>query len=247
MLFCDTGCEFPWIRSHAFRVLSRVAGSWDVHVVSPDPPDLFWRYIFEKGYPPPRPDFRWHTRRVLVTPVRRFLERMKPDVVVMGSRLEELPEAKRREYRAKLLDGVGTGYHNPTKIPAVFPVATFTASDCYRYLVRIGERSLARLYVVSPELREVFGSGVFPRSGCWLCRFREYQAHFYLARQYGVFPARELWDYATWFWQESQRPENRILDEHGSPRRLSPEFRERARDRFYRLVSSLDAVLPGVL
>ena len=246
VVFCDTGCEFPWIRTHAYSVLSRVADRWDVHVVAPEPHDLFWRCVFEKGYPAPHADFRWHVRRVLVNPVRQFLERLSPDVVVMGSRLEELPDAKRVELSSRVVGGVGTGYHNPTGIPAVFPVATFSSADCTRYLLRMGERFLARLYSVPPDLRSAFG-GAVPRSGCWLCRDAGYRAHFYLAVKYGVFPARRLWEYATWFWEESLKPENRLVDESGVPRRLSPEFRSLARERFESLRSDLDAQLPGVL
>lgn len=248
MVFCDTGCEFPWVRSHAYYHLSRVAGQWDVHVVSPDPPDLFWQYIFQKGYPPPSPTFRWHTRRVLVNPVRRFLERLKPDVVVMGSRLGELPESKRKYYKSHLVNNaVGTGYHNPTKIPAVFPVATFSAAMAVHYLDKhLSEPWFARLYRLTSDILSEYGS-VFPRSGCWLCRDRQYIVHFALARKYRVFPAEKLWDYASWFWSESSKPVNRVVDGHGHVRGLSRDFCDLARRRFEDLVDSIRYVVPGFL
>ncbi|HEY8384218.1 MAG TPA: DNA phosphorothioation system sulfurtransferase DndC [Microvirga sp.] len=63
------------------------------HRLTPDPEDTFWVNLIGRGYPAPRPKFRWCTERLKIDPSNRFIgdvvRRNGEAIVVLGMRKAE--------------------------------------------------------------------------------------------------------------------------------------------------------------
>jgi len=100
VLSSDTKVEMPFIAERIDRelILLHAATERDqlpieAHTVYPELNDSFWVNLIGRGYPSPRPKFRWCTDRLKIYPVSKFiLERVNDFgsvVVVLGSRIAE--------------------------------------------------------------------------------------------------------------------------------------------------------------
>ena len=63
------------------------------HKLTPDPNDSFWVNLIGKGYPAPRPKFRWCTSRLKINPANKFVTDMVQQsgevIMVLGTRKAE--------------------------------------------------------------------------------------------------------------------------------------------------------------
>jgi DNA sulfur modification protein DndC len=72
------------------------------HRLTPDVADTFWVSLIGKGYPAPRPKFRWCTERLKIRPANAFIQKMVREngetILVLGTRKAE------SQVRARVMD-----------------------------------------------------------------------------------------------------------------------------------------------
>ena len=76
----DTLVENPIVSAWVARSLERmgeraakVGLPLKAHRLTPEPTDSFWVNLIGRGYPAPRPKFRWCTERLKIDPSNRFI------------------------------------------------------------------------------------------------------------------------------------------------------------------------------
>ena len=96
----DTLVENPivaqWV-AHSLDVMRAAAQEQGVpikpHRLTPEVKDRFWVNLIGKGYPAPRPKFRWCTSRLKINPSNAFIKRLEQQngeaIVVLGTRKAE--------------------------------------------------------------------------------------------------------------------------------------------------------------
>lgn len=96
----DTLVENPvvaaWV-SHSLKVLEEAAGEQALpitpHRLTPTVTDTFWVNLIGRGYPAPRPKFRWCTERLKIKPSNAFIREMVRShgeaILVLGTRKAE--------------------------------------------------------------------------------------------------------------------------------------------------------------
>lgn len=96
VVYSDTLMEIPAMREAADRFLTHLSElrmsrglPLRVHVVTPALTDRFWVRMIGKGYPPPKPKFRWCTRRLKIAPAAPFVDTGEPTAVLTGVRYGE--------------------------------------------------------------------------------------------------------------------------------------------------------------
>ena len=79
----DTLVENPivanWV-SHSLKTMAKAATEQNIplepHRLTPDVKDTFWVNLIGRGYPAPRPKFRWCTERLKIRPANKFVRDM---------------------------------------------------------------------------------------------------------------------------------------------------------------------------
>jgi DNA sulfur modification protein DndC len=96
IVYADTLMEIPVMRSAAdtlLRYVRRIARQSGlpikVHVVTPKVADRFWVRMLGRGYPPPKPKFRWCTKRLKIAPSTPYVATGVPTAVLTGVRYGE--------------------------------------------------------------------------------------------------------------------------------------------------------------
>jgi len=96
IVYSDTLMEIPAMRRAAgsfLRYTRRFARSEDlpirVHVVTPKVEERFWVRMIGRGYPPPKPKFRWCTKRLKIAPSAPFVATGEATAVMTGVRYGE--------------------------------------------------------------------------------------------------------------------------------------------------------------
>jgi DNA sulfur modification protein DndC len=96
----DTLVENPivaqWV-AHSLDVMKTAAQEQALpirpHRLTPEVKDRFWVNLIGKGYPAPRPKFRWCTSRLKISPSNNFIKRLEQQngeaIVVLGTRKAE--------------------------------------------------------------------------------------------------------------------------------------------------------------
>lgn len=231
IVYVDSWTDFPWLRSYILSYLSRVENA---RVISPNPPYLFYDYLFRRGYPPPRPTFRWHTRRVLVEPVERAIVSYNYSAIILGTSISDLPDHKRVRAVLTLWHGIGVSRQQGTGVPMLFPFASAEREDV---------NSLAREFHDSDIVESLLP---YPRPSCWLCDFPDSEGYAARSLLYEFYGSQELYDYRREFMQGAYNPKNREVDEGGYPRSLKKGFR-RLMYVGYQLLASRLRRVPGYL
>ena len=145
----DTLVENPvvaaWVhRSHdALRAAAESQGlPIEPHRLTPEVKDTFWVNLIGKGYPAPRPLFRWCTDRLKIKPSNKFIldltRRTGAAVLVLGARKAEssrravnMAHHERRRVRDRLSPNA--------KLPGCLvytPIETWTNDDVWLYLMQ---------------------------------------------------------------------------------------------------------------
>lgn len=96
----DTLVENPivaqWV-AHSLEVMRAAAEEQKLpikpHRLTPEVKDRFWVNLIGKGYPAPRPKFRWCTSRLKISPSNNFIQKLEQQngeaIVVLGTRKAE--------------------------------------------------------------------------------------------------------------------------------------------------------------
>jgi DNA sulfur modification protein DndC len=193
----DTLVENPvvsvWVRLSLARMEKAVAEAQlpvVPHLLRPTVQDSFWVNLLGKGYPAPRPKFRWCTLRLKIKPSNRFILDLVnahgEAIVVLGTRTAESAAranviSEHRKLREK------TGFHlSPNSaLENCFiysPVEDWSNDDVWQFLQSYGNpwehsnRDLLSMYrgassggecpLVVDQTTESCGKSRF---GCWVC------------------------------------------------------------------------------
>lgn len=96
VVYSDTRMEVPAMREAAGSFIDFLGQfarerKLPIHasIVEPAVENRFWVRMIGKGYPPPKPRFRWCTRRLKIEPASRFVNTGEPTAVLTGVRYGE--------------------------------------------------------------------------------------------------------------------------------------------------------------
>jgi len=158
------------------------------HKLQPKPTDTFWTHLIGRGYPAPRPWFRWCTDRLKIWPSNNFINGLVRNhgeaILVLGSRKAE---SSRRSHVMKTLEKkrVREKLSPNTHLPNSFvytPIENWSNDDVWLYLDNISNpwlgdnKDLFELYKGATEKGECpfvtdtsSPSCGNSRFGCWVC------------------------------------------------------------------------------
>jgi DNA sulfur modification protein DndC len=191
----DTLVENPIVASWVTHSLEKIRSSAaeeglpiEAHRLTPDVGDTFWVNLIGKGYPAPRPKFRWCTERMKIRPSNTFIRNMVrangEAIVVLGTRKAE---SAGRSGRMTRLEGVqprdllSPNLSLPNSL--VFtPISSWSNDDVWMFLMQIGNpwgydnRDLLTMYSgasADGECPLVIDTSTpscgDSRFGCWTC------------------------------------------------------------------------------
>lgn len=195
----DTLVENPIVSSWVDSSLDKIghAAEREVlpissHKLTPKIEESFWVNLIGKGYPAPRPKFRWCTERMKIKPANKFIEEVVQShgeaIVVLGTRKSE--SAARSQVLNRLeQQSIREGLRPHTMMPNSYvysPIEDWTNDDVWMFLGMIenpwGHKNsdLLELYRGANPDREcpvVVDSGTpscgDSRFGCWVCTLVE--------------------------------------------------------------------------
>lgn len=158
------------------------------HKLTPDVEDSFWVNLIGKGYPAPRPKFRWCTERLKIRPSNKFIRDVVRQngeaILVLGTRKAEsqkraLTMAKHEARRAR--ERLSPNVSLPNSL-VYTPIEDWTNDDVWLYLMQVknpwghDNKSLLGMYQGASEGGEcplvvdtTTPSCGTSRFGCWVC------------------------------------------------------------------------------
>jgi len=195
----DTLVENPIVASwvtHSLETMKEAAESQGLpitpHRLTPEVKDTFWVNLIGKGYPAPRPKFRWCTERLKIRPSNTFVRNMVrasgETILVLGTRKAESASrgARMKELeKSRVRDRLSPNESLPNSL--VFsPIEDWTNDDVWLYLMQVenpwgyDNRMLLNMYrgasadnecplVVDTSTPSCGDS----RFGCWVCTMVE--------------------------------------------------------------------------
>ena len=96
IIYSDTLMEIPPMRQAAGSFLDYLSSfaadrklPIETRIVRPRVEDRFWVRMIGRGYPPPKPKFRWCTKRLKISPAAPFVNTGVPTAVLTGVRYGE--------------------------------------------------------------------------------------------------------------------------------------------------------------
>jgi DNA sulfur modification protein DndC len=195
----DTLVENPIVASWVDRSLERIekrAGELGLpispHKLTPKAEESYWVNLIGRGYPAPRPKFRWCTERMKIKPANHFINSVVQEhgeaIVVLGTRKAE--SAARAQVLNRLEKrSIRDGLRPHTMMPNSFvysPIEDWTNDDVWTLLGMVdnpwghSNKDLLELYrganpdrecpVVTEEGTPSCGDSRF---GCWVCTLVE--------------------------------------------------------------------------
>lgn len=190
----DTLVENPIVSSwvtHSLDVMRHSAASAELpfkpELIEPDVTQTFWVNLIGKGYPAPRPRFRWCTERLKIKPSSRFIQEMASDngevILLLGARKAEstVRAARFKEREKDEFDGL-TPHPDLASTLVLSPIQEWTNDDVWTFLMRIpnpwghSNKDLMAMYRGATEDNEcpVVVDTSTPscgnsRFGCWVC------------------------------------------------------------------------------
>ena len=197
ILTSDTKVEMPSIVERIDRELTllRAAAERDqlpieAHTVYPELKDSFWVNLIGRGYPSPRPKFRWCTDRLKIHPVSKFILDRVNDfgsvIVVLGSRIAE-SGTRAQTMAAYHIEGQRFRPHSDLPKAWVYtPLQQLSNDDIWTCLLSLknpwngDNRSLVALYkrASGGECPLVIDTSTpscgQSRFGCWVCTVVEH-------------------------------------------------------------------------
>jgi DNA sulfur modification protein DndC len=191
----DTLVETPLIIDKITRTLGRIQDKAlelglpiETHKVRPAIEQTFWASLIGKGYPSPRPKFRWCTDRMKIEPANQFIldkvSKFGEVIMVLGVRDSE-SSTRAGVMQSHTIEGKALMRHSTLTNAFVFaPIRAFTVDDVWEYLLQHpspwgdDNNELLKLYqdsnsecplMVDKEIKESAGSCGNSRFGCWTC------------------------------------------------------------------------------
>lgn len=235
VVYSDTLLEIPAMREAAGSFLRYMRAfakerRLPIHarIVEPKVENRFWVRMIGKGYPPPKPKFRWCTRRLKIEPSAPWVNTGKPTAVLTGVRYGESANRTGRLVATCTNGGeCGQDYwaqRGPkgTNITYFAPVIDWKTCKVWDFL-----------HFVAPvagwptqDVYALYGDTSL-RFGCWTCTLvrRDKTVESLIARDPGSSLER-LHDFREFMWEESRKPENR-LTKNGHLAGLTMDFRQR--------------------
>ena len=195
----DTLVENPIVALWVSKSLERMAKAACAqglpitsHRLKPEVENTFWVNLIGRGYPAPRPKFRWCTERLKIMPSTRFItsvvERHGEAILVLGSRKAESVARARvmeRFEQARVRDRLSPN-GNLANSYVYTPIEDWTNDDVWMYLMQVGNpwgydnKDLLTMYQgASPDgecplvVDASTPSCGDSRFGCWVCTLVE--------------------------------------------------------------------------
>ncbi|WP_368759183.1 DNA phosphorothioation system sulfurtransferase DndC [Pseudomonas aeruginosa] len=195
----DTLVENPvvaaWVASslEQMQVVAAETGMPFVpHRLTPVVSNTFWVNLIGKGYPAPRPKFRWCTERLKIRPSNDFITNVVRDrgevILVLGIRKQESAARARamdRHERMRVRDRLSPNANLPNSL-IYSPVEDWSDDDIWTYLMQVSNpwgyrnQDLLTLYQgASPDgecplvVDDSTPSCGDSRFGCWVCTMVE--------------------------------------------------------------------------
>lgn len=162
------------------------------HLLTPDKSDTFWVNLIGRGYPAPRPKFRWCTMRLKIEPANEFVKQMVAAhgeaIMVLGTRKAESSaraHVMKRMKENSIRDQLRT--HSMLPAASVFsPIEDWANDDVWTFLLHVdnpwgySNQMLLNLYrgaSADNECPLVVEQGTpscgDSRFGCWVCTLVE--------------------------------------------------------------------------
>jgi len=158
------------------------------HLLTPDIANTFWVNLIGRGYPAPRPKFRWCTERLKIKPSNRFIEQVAGQygevILLLGARRQESAvRAHGFNQRDKTAVREFLTPHPDLQSTLVFtPIEAWSNDDVWTFLLReqnpwnFSNKDLLSMYRGASEDNEcpVVVDTSTPscgnsRFGCWTC------------------------------------------------------------------------------
>ncbi|MDT0634881.1 DNA phosphorothioation system sulfurtransferase DndC [Spectribacter hydrogenoxidans] len=190
----DTLVENPVVASwvnHSLKRMEEVARSESMpfhpNLLRPDLKNTFWVNLIGKGYPAPRPKFRWCTERLKIKPSNRFIQDTVSEhgevVLLLGARRAESAARAGAMNRAERASRDQFTYHQDLPNTLVhMPIGDWSNDDVWTFLMRVknpwgvSNKDLMSMYRGATEDNEcpVVVDTSTPscgnsRFGCWTC------------------------------------------------------------------------------
>lgn len=191
----DTLVESPVVAAWVNRSLDRISTTADTkqipiqaHRLTPKVNDSFWVNLIGRGYPAPRPQFRWCTVRLKITPSNDFIKNVIAGhgeaIVVLGTRKAESATraATMRHYEQKRIREWLSPNGSMNNSYVFSPIEDWSNDDVWFYLMQApnpwghSNKELLNMY------RGASADGECPlvldtstpscgnsRFGCWVC------------------------------------------------------------------------------
>ena len=195
----DTLVENPVVASWVRRSLDKIDAAAaeqklpiSTHQLTPDLHNTFWVNLLGRGYPAPRPKFRWCTERLKIDPSHQFLnsivQKHGEAILLLGTRKAE--SAKRAQLmahyeRQRVRERLSPNGHLPNSY-VYSPIEDWTNDDVWLFLMQLANpwghnnKDLLAMYQgASPDNEcPVMVDTSAPscgdsRFGCWVCTMVE--------------------------------------------------------------------------
>ena len=251
VVYSDTLMEIPAMRraagsflNHLRRYAKKHALPIRARIVEPAVENRFWVRMIGKGYPPPKPKFRWCTRRLKIEPAAPYVNTGKPTAVLTGVRYGESPGRTGR-LKATCAHGGECGQDywaqkgprgsNITYFAPVIDWRTCKVWDFLHFVAPLAGWPTQDVYALYGDTSLRFG--------CWTCTLvrRDKTVETLIAREPGS-PLERLHEFREFVWGESRKPENRLV-KNGHLAGLKPEFRQELLSALLSLQSELGSNL----
>lgn len=195
----DTLVENPvvaaWV-GRSLEVMSERAEELEIPLttnrLTPKVSETFWVNLIGKGYPAPRPKFRWCTERMKINPSNNFIRQVVADhgeaILVLGVRKAESQaraRAMQRQEKARVRDLLSPNASLPNSL-VYSPIEDWSNDDVWTYLMQepnpwgYDNKDLLSMYQGASEDGEcplVVDSSTpscgDSRFGCWTCTLVE--------------------------------------------------------------------------
>ncbi|RVU18490.1 DNA phosphorothioation system sulfurtransferase DndC [Methylobacterium oryzihabitans] len=195
----DTLVENPvvavWVRRSLERLGEAAVAARlpiEAHQLKPDLTDTFWVNLIGRGYPAPRPKFRWCTERLKINPSNQFISNLVKAngeaIVVLGTRKAE-SQARARSMERFEGRRVRERLSPNGKLPNSYvytPVEDWTSDDVWLFLMQVknpwgfDNKDLLTMYQgasADGECPLVIDASTpscgDSRFGCWVCTLVE--------------------------------------------------------------------------
>ncbi|MBN1006733.1 DNA phosphorothioation system sulfurtransferase DndC [Amphritea pacifica] len=148
----DTLVENPivalWVENSLSKMKSVVDAEQEgfpirPHRLAPELQDRFWVNLLGRGYPAPRPKFRWCTSRLKINPSNNFINNVVKQngeaILVLGTRKAEssLRSANMSKYQEKSTRELLSSNKDLDRAWVYTPIAAWQNDDVWQYLTQV--------------------------------------------------------------------------------------------------------------